>query len=218
MDRIQLKTNAKSAMRAARPHPVLVALVYVLILAAVQAVISMISGLGDAAAALLAEGSMSLGSAGSLAVALLLPFVGAMVMSFLQLGYVTYTLHVIDHKPAGFGDLFSCARYFLKAWGLGLMISIFVGLWSLLLWFPGVIASYRYSQAFFILAENPEKGVMECIRESKAMMKGRKMDRFVLDLSFIPWYLLCFVTCGIAFLYVTPYTDLTTAAFYRSLR
>ena len=110
MDRIQLKTNAKSAMRAARPHPVLVALVYVLILAAVQAVISMISGLGDAAAALLAEGSVSLGSAGSLAVALLLPFVGAMVMSFLQLGYVTYTLHVIDHKPAGFGDLFSCAR------------------------------------------------------------------------------------------------------------
>ena len=49
-------------------------------------------------------------------------------------------------------------------------------------------------------------------------MKGRKMDRFVLDLSFIPWFLLCFVTCGIAFLYVTPYTDLTYAAFYRRLR
>ena len=45
---------------------------------------------------------------------------------------------------------------------------------------------------------------MECINESKAMMYGHKMDKFVLDLSFILWYLLAGVTCGIAGLYVTP--------------
>lgn len=47
-------------------------------------------------------------------------------------------------------------------------MGIFVMLWSLLFWFPGIIAYYRYSQAFYILAENPEKGIMDCINESKA--------------------------------------------------
>ena len=41
------------------------------------------------------------------------------------------------------------------------------------------------------------------------MMIGHKMDKFILDLSFIPWYLLTIVTCGIASIYVTPYTSVT---------
>lgn len=59
---------------------------------------------------------------------------------------------------------------------------------------------------------------MECINESKAMMYGHKMDKFVLDLSFILWYLLAGVTCGLAGLYVTPYVEITNAAFYNSLK
>ena len=59
---------------------------------------------------------------------------------------------------------------------------------------------------------------MDCIRESKSMMIGHKMDKFILDLSFIPWYLLTIVTCGIASIYVTPYTSVTNAAFYNMLR
>ena len=46
------------------------------------------------------------------------------------------------------------------------MIGLFVGLWSLLFWIPGIIAAYRYSQAYYILAENPDKGIMDCIRRA----------------------------------------------------
>lgn len=218
MDRIQLKTDAKDAMRMANPHPVLVTLVYTVIIFAVQMIISTFSGFSSLITGLLGGDPDGVFILGMLVPTLLTSLIASVVVAFLELGYVGYTLRVINRQPAGIGELFSYARLFLKAWGLSIMIGIFVGLWSLLLWIPGIIAAYRYSQAYYILAENPEMGIMECIRESKSMMIGHKMDKFILDLSFIPWYLLSAVTCGIASLYVTPYTAVTDAAFYNSLR
>ena len=36
-------------------------------------------------------------------------------------------------------------------------------------------------------------------------MNGKKQDRFILSLSFIPWILLSFITFGLANIYVIPY-------------
>ena len=218
MDRIQLKTDAKDAMRMANPHPVLVALIYTVIVAAVQMIISTFSGFSSMITGFFGGDSAGIFVLGMLLPTLLTSIVASFVVAFLELGFVGYTLRVINRQPAGISDLFAYARQFLKAWGLSFMIGLFVGLWSLLFWIPGIIAAYRYSQAYYILAENPEKGIMDCIRESKAMMVGHKMDKFILDLSFIPWYLLTIVTCGIASIYVTPYTAVTDAAFYNTLR
>ena len=218
MDRIQLKTDAKDAMRTANPHPVLVTLIYMVILFAVQAIISTFSGFSSLISGLLGGDSAGVFVTGMLLSTFLVSIIASFVIAFLELGFVGYTLRVINRQPAGISDLFAYARLFLKAWGLSFMIGLFTGLWSLLLWIPGIIAAYRYSQAYYILAENPDKGIMECIRESKEMMVGHKMDKFILDLSFIPWFLLTAVTCGLAGLYVTPYTSITDAAFYNSLR
>ena len=218
MDRIQLKTDAKDAMRMANPHPVLVTLIYMVILFAVQTIISTFSGFSSLISGLLGGDSAGVLVIGMLLSTFLVSIIASFVIAFLELGFAGYTLRVINRQPAGISDLFAYARMFLKAWGLSFMIGLFVGLWSLLLWIPGIIAAYRYSQATYLLAENPDKGIMECIRESKAMMVGHKMDKFVLDLSFIPWYLLTAVTCGLAGLYVTPYTAITDAAFYNTLR
>lgn len=218
MDRIQLKTDAKDAMRMANPHPVLVTLIYMVILFAVQTIISTFSGFSSLISGLLGGDSAGVLVIGMLLSTFLVSIIASFVIAFLELGFAGYTLRVINRQPAGISDLFAYARLFLKAWGLSFMIGLFVGLWSLLFWIPGIIASYRYSQAYYILAENPEKGIMDCIRESKSMMIGHKMDKFILDLSFIPWYLLTIVTCGIASIYVTPYTSVTNAAFYNTLR
>lgn len=59
---------------------------------------------------------------------------------------------------------------------------------------PGIIALLRYSQALYILAENLSKGIRQCVNESKAMMKGHLWEYFVLNLSFIPWILLTYIT------------------------
>ena len=219
MDRVQLKMDAKAAMQQANPHPVLVTLVYLVILAAVNFVVSMMSGFSSLFTVLVTDPDAAAAiSMGMLVPSLLLSLAATLVIGFIQMGYTAYTLRVVNRQPAGINDLFAYARYCLKIWGLTIVMGVFVMLWSLLFWVPGVIAYYRYSQALYILAENPEKGIMDCINESKAMMYGHKMDKFVLDLSFILWYLLAGITCGIAGIYVTPYVGVTNAGFYNSLK
>ena len=76
---------------------------------------------------------------------------------------------------------------------------------------PAICAEYRYSMAYFLMVENPDLGVSECIQCSINLM-------FVLDLTFIGWYLLSGLTCGIlAVLYVLPYHAFAHTAFYRDL-
>lgn len=109
------------------------------------------------------------------------------------LGFSSYFLKLFRRQDAGIRDMFSGFRLFGKAAGLFLLSNLMIALWSLLFYIPGYIAYYRYSQAFFLLADNPQLGVLESISESKRMMMGNKGTLFVLDLSFLGWYLLCFV-------------------------
>lgn len=43
------------------------------------------------------------------------------------------------------------------------------------------------------------------LQKSRNLMNGKKQDRFILSLSFIPWILLSLVTFGLANIYVIPY-------------
>ena len=52
----------------------------------------------------------------------------------------------------------------------------------------------------------------------KQMMDGEKWNTFVLQLSFIGWYLLCSVTFGIGFIFLEPYVQATFAELYAALR
>ncbi len=54
------------------------------------------------------------------------------------------------------GIYFNGFEYFIKAFGL-MIVVIFTFLWSLLFLVPGIIAAVRYSQAFYVLADHPEK-------------------------------------------------------------
>ena len=80
---------------------------------------------------------------------------------------------------------------------LGLLISVFTALWSLLFVIPGIVKSYSYSMAFYIKVDNPTYTWKECIDQSKAMMNGHKMELFVQDLSFIGWMIVGSLCLGI---------------------
>ena len=97
-----------------------------------------------------------------------------------------------------------------------ILMGIFIFLWSLLLVIPGIIAAYRYSMAMYLFFDDPEKGALECIRESKAMTYGYKGKLFVLDLSFIGWLILSIIP--LVSIYTTPYMSTTKANYYRALR
>ncbi len=71
----------------------------------------------------------------------------------------------------------------------------------------------------YLLAENPDMTKEEAFAESKKLMTGNKWKAFVLDLSFIGWYILSLLTCGIVgVFYVAPYKFSTNAALYEKLR
>ena len=98
------------------------------------------------------------------------------------------------------------------------LVGLFTFLWSLLFVIPGIIKSFSYSQTMMIVAENKGISAREAINRSKAMMDGRKMDYFVLGLSFIGWGLLCCITLGIAAIWVGPYAQATMVNFYNDIK
>ena len=92
---------------------------------------------------------------------------------------------------------------------------LFTALWSLLLVVPGIVKHYEYLMVPYIIAENPAMDYKEAFQISKQMMDGEKMKAFIMDLSFLGWYLLSAVTCGLlAIFYVNPYVQASFAEMY----
>ena len=91
-------------------------------------------------------------------------------------------------------------------------------LWTLTV-VGGVIKHYSYFLVPYIVAENPDITAREAITLSRRMMDGHKWECFVLDLSFIGWYVLGIVTFGLTdVLFVTPYRNAVFCEYYVRLR
>lgn len=153
-----------------------------------------------------------------------LPFTGDVAISLAGLILTLVFLHMFDGTDRSFGqELISPftngkAGATLINWLMGV---IFTFLWSLLLLIPGIIARYSYALSYYLTDDWANQGYhvqsTEAITRSKQMMQGHKWELFVLDLSFLGWYLLVAITFGLAAFYVTPYHTATRAAFYRGI-
>lgn len=97
---------------------------------------------------------------------------------------------------------------------LALLMEIFVFLWTLLFFIPGIVKSYAYSFAYYVKADHPEYDWRQCLNASKELTKGYKWDLFILDLSFIGWFFVGALAFGIGDLWVTPYVACTKANAY----
>ncbi len=99
-----------------------------------------------------------------------------------------------------------------------LLRNIYNALWYLLLIVPGIIKSYSYAMVPYLLAENPGIPPSRAIEMSIQITDGHKWKMFVLDLSFIGWFLLGALALGVGFLFVLPYSNTTHAQLYVALR
>jgi uncharacterized membrane protein len=100
----------------------------------------------------------------------------------------------------------------------GFLKGLYECLWSLLFVIPGIVKGYGYRMTQYILADSPNLSASEAIRLSDRMMQGHKMELFMLDLSFIGWYILGGLAFGVGVFLVHPYKDATEAQFYMTLR
>ncbi len=144
--------------------------------------------------------------------------IGIIINSLLMLGFNSFYLKLSRGEQVTYKELFSKTNMFSVALLSIILMSIFVTLWSLLLVIPGIIAAISYSQVPYILLDNPNMSAMDAIKMSKNMMQGHKADYFVLMLSFIGWSILAALTLGIGYLWLIPYTQVTMANFYDSIK
>ena len=134
-----------------------------------------------------------------------------------SLGYARFNLNLVDGQPPRFDDLFSQFHRIWPAFCLKFLTGLFVVLWSLLFIVPGILASFSYAMAPYILTENPDMTAREAIAASKEMMRGNRWRLFCLGFSFIGWAILAALTLGIGTLWLRPYEEAAQAAFYRDL-
>lgn len=112
-------------------------------------------------------------------------------------------------------------RKFLPTLLTSLLTDIFIALWTILLFIPGIIKSYSYSMAPYIVKDMTDAGQeiapTEAISASRKLMDGHKGELFLLDLSFIGWAILATIPLGLGWLWLTPYYQATKANYYRQL-
>lgn len=134
------------------------------------------------------------------------------------LGYVRFNLNLIDGNNPRFADLFSQFHHLGKGLVLQFLRNIYIILWTLLFIIPGVVATYRYAMAPYLMHDFPELSASEAISESKRLMDGNKWRLFCLNFSFIGWDILCAFTLGIGYLWLAPYREAAFAAFYKEIQ
>lgn len=131
-----------------------------------------------------------------------------------NLGSCGYALKVMRGEEGSIGDLFSNFYMAGKIILLQILKILFVYLWSLLFVIPGLIALYRYRMAEYCLLDDPDISALEAIRRSKKLMRGKKFDFFVTELSFIGWALLQIVLYELIYAGVYGFTgDAVVAGF-----
>lgn len=99
----------------------------------------------------------------------------------------------------------------------GILYNVFVAIGSMIFVIPGIIFSYSFSMAFYVINDHPEMTAMEALRESRRLMNGHKMQYFILNLSFIGWMLLGSLCFGVGTLWATAYMSTANAVFYEEL-
>lgn len=142
----------------------------------------------------------------------------AILGSIIGTGYVKFNLDLVDDHP--FPEVKTLFHYFpnwKKIAGANLLSGLYISLWSLLFFVPGIIAVYNYAMVRYIQAENPEMPARNVLAYSKALMYGNRWRLFCLEMSFFGWTLLCILSFGIGFLWLIPYQSAAMAAFYRDI-
>lgn len=222
-DRIQIKEEAKQVVRGARVNAYLVTLIVLAVTGLLEALDSYVgaSRTVDQVAELYGQQAAAMLPGFPEFPVLLVAFVAAvnwLAQVIINAGWSIYHLGVRQGKEMPYGCLLDGFAFLGKLILLNIVMGIFVYLWSLLFLIPGIIAQYRYRFAIYNLCENPEIGIMEAINMSKAQTAGFKGTLFVLDLSFLGWSILCWLTLGILNIWIAPYKEQANVGYFQEIK
>lgn len=137
----------------------------------------------------------------------------SIVISFFEVGSMLYIYDIINERKEisnGFTnqikDIINSITQ--KSFIVYLLVSLYTILWALIPLagiFIAIVKGYAYGLSIYLAKDNDQLSYNDAITKSRTLMNGKKQDRFVLSLSFIPWILLSLITMGLANIYVIPY-------------
>ena len=159
-------------------------------------------------------------------------FLAFLLTPVLAVGCDWYLLRRLNGEELGIQGLFAKLRLFGRALWLYTQIVVRVWLWSLLLIVPGIMAALRYSQAPYLIAEDDSLTATQAIEKSKELMRDKKANLFLLELTFIGWVLgqlavelllggvsviLALVASQFVSLFAATYLNASVAAFHQAV-
>lgn len=194
IDRAQVKQDARTRLNTAQVSPKKMTLLYLGIVAVLSTASSLLPSIS------LLDLAWNLSPIDATPLLIGGTFVSIMVTLMSQVlfaGYILYCMAVSRKEYVPFASLFDGFAFASKIISLMILEFLFIWLWSMLLFFPGIIAAYRYRFALLNLCQNPELTPHEALNLSKAQTNGYKMQLLMLDISFLPWLILGEVAYGL---------------------
>ncbi|MDD6213736.1 MAG: DUF975 family protein [Firmicutes bacterium] len=153
------------------------------------------------------------------AVGSVLAFVAASIFEISLISIYLRLSDGIDPQTSDLFNIFNDTQLCGNAVIISFLTVLFTTLWSLLFIVPGIIKALSYAMVPYIYAENGYfLTPLQSIDESKRIMQGHKAELFVLQLSFIGWFILSSLTCGILLIYVAPYYSAAMTNFYNEIK
>lgn len=202
MNRSELKSRAKESLKGKYWESVKLFILCFIVCIGLTIAISVVSGIFKESGPLIE----------------ILGLIPSFIIYGLYVGFYSFFLKISRNEEVSCNELFKYKNLFWISVGVTLVASIFSGLGMLLFIIPGIIIALNYAMVYFVIADNPEIGVMDALRKSKEMMKGHRIEYIILNLSFFGWYLLSYFTFGLLFLWLAPYIMVTTANFYNEIK
>ena len=137
--------------------------------------------------------------------------------AYLQVGIALYCIEIYKGNEVSYTTIFSRFDGFKPILIMLLLVTaIFLGF--ILFIIPGIILALMYSQVFFILADDPDVGVIEAFNKSNKMMKNKKGQLFMLNLEAIFYFILGVFTLFIWWVWLIPRYSTAYAGFYEELK
>ncbi len=230
MNRSIIKTRAREVITTSKPNAVTFGLIYLTLILVLNTLGTRVLSVGISETeamnylhyALDGNYTYALEYAESMqppAVAYAIHALLMVVLDIVGVGFIIFLLNTIRNLRPCFANLLDGFAFPVKIILLRFLEYLFISLWSLLFIVPGVIAYYRYSQAIYLLIDDPSKSPIQCLKESKVLMSGHKNELFKLDLSLIGWYILGMIPyLGYAVqIWTTPYIGMIKALYYETL-
>ena len=136
----------------------------------------------------------------------------------ISIGLATYSLSIANEKEYSYTQIISAFKYFFKALILVLLFTVSFAIGFLLLIVPGIFIALMFSQIFYIMADDPETGVIDAFKKSASLMKNKKLQYLGLILRYSLFFILGVFTLGIWWLWLIPQAYVSFAIFYKELQ